>query len=173
MRQVQNFADGLTSVLQLKGQEPLMFPPELRGVVDMLPFFCAARRRVTRLTGSPINSLASFDIEVPVGQVWVIQHVVFSVIVRNTNDVFQGTVRYNPVTGPTSTLCRSPAPQANPGTTGRFPRQDETFTAQYVATTPFVALPGDLFTANVNLFVKAGPTDPITEFEIVHAAFEA
>lgn len=170
-RQVQAFPDGLTQLLQLKGQEPLMFPQELRGTVDVLPYLKASRRRISRITGSPISSATSFGITVPEGETWIVDSARFTFFCGQNNDVFQAQLRFNPIAGTTCILALSQSPQAQPGTTTRFFRASEAGTALFQPTQPFVAAAGDQFQANLNLFVPAGGTNPTTEFEILHSTF--
>ena len=157
MRQIQSFAAGLTAALQLKGQEPLQFLAEVQGGVDMLPWIIAARRTQERSNAPVTSTAASATVEVPDGEVWLVERATAYIQADAANDVLQCALRFDPRgSNPFFTLAISGPPQAQPGSSGRFFRAGEEAAAIFSPASPFIAFAGDAFVAAVPVVSSTG-----------------
>lgn len=165
-RQVQTFLDGLTQLLQLKGQEPLFFPQELRGVVEALPFAALANRQaITQsvvLTGSgTLNQLI-----VPADEVWLVESIGFLCTARQSGDELQLQLRYNPISGQSVLLAQS---SVNRGTATLD--ADDQIAALWRPSSLFVLTAGDTLTGNAIKYSLGGALQPVSELQILYARF--
>lgn len=172
MRQVQSFLQGLTAALQLKGQEPLMFPQELRGTVDVFKFALAARQQVDRNNVPAAASGVNATLTVPDNEIWFVQYAAARIVAANNNDVLQCRLQYSPDgIGDFITLAHASSPQAQPGTTGRFFRALEESACHFHPDQPLIMKPGDTIVAIANLVQAGGGSVPQLFLEVLSSRF--
>ena len=152
-RQVQNYFDGLTAALQLKGQEPLIFPPELRGVIDLLPFLRAGRRESVFVQGNVSGTTDLQTVTVPDNEVWIVERVHRDLVAGQPTDRLQGQISYQ-VRGDSITSHRL----AISGIVASAAAAGQTISAVFTPQQPFVALPGDDFIGAQTAAISVGAT---------------
>lgn len=172
-RRIQSYPEGLTEVLQLKGQESLQFGPDFVGTVDTLQLFFAQRSQVAVDSEFFQNTTNQVQVRVPAGRIWLVGAVSYYQQARNAGSRLQGSLTFQP-NGQTTGIqlgLTQPSTMAGPVNGGETQLFDEQRTGVcWQPSRPWVFRAGDEFRGRPTL-AQAISENPIHNLTVWYAEF--